>query len=153
MNKKEAVKYKYRYAAELWKKQQQTLRGAIHAPIDFPSTGFQHVYFVFSIHSFFLFLFSFNRNRNHKCFLFPIRLLNNKWDDAFKSARNDKYLFPFAIGFKDETFHVKNTSFFPSLSLLLCFLFFCVAPFPEPREPHWKPDIHLKLTLNNGKSK
>lgn len=70
------------------------------------------------------FFFSFNRNRNHKCFLFPIRLLNNKWDDAFKSARNDKYLFPFAIGFKDETFHVKNASFFPSLSLLLCSLFF-----------------------------
>lgn len=32
-------------------------------------------------------------------FLFPIRLLNNKWDDAFKSAWNDKYLLPFAIEF------------------------------------------------------
>lgn len=114
------------------KQQQQILRGAIHAPIDFPSAGFQHVCFVFSIHLLIsFFLFNWNRNRNHKCFLFPIRLLNNKWDDAFKSARNDKYLFPFAIGFKDETFHVKNVSFFPiTVAVVVAMLLvFCVAPF------------------------
>lgn len=98
------------------------------------------------------------QNRNHKCFLFPIRLLNNKWDDAFKSARIDKYLFPFAIGFVETLFRLRRFSRSPGLSLYhsLWLRYFSVCIHLKmgfcsfcPFKSHLKLDIHWNCSRVN----